>query len=81
MKHWPPLVQIVVQEHTVNREFAAAVKQENIKIVKEKVRVNYALKAATGQRQVQIAVTIARRVQLENTMVQRVARPMSARIV
>ena len=81
MKLWPPLVQIVVQEHTVNREFAAAVKQENIKMNMVKVRVNYALKAATGQRQVAQAAHRARRVQLENTMVQRVARPMSARIV
>jgi hypothetical protein len=46
VRHWHPLVQIVVQEHTVNLEFAAAVKQEDIKMNMVKVRVNYALKAA-----------------------------------
>ena len=81
MKHWHPLVQIVVREHTVNREFAAAVKQEDIKMKMVKVRVNYALKEATGQRQVAQAAHRARHVRLENTTGQRVARPMSVRIV
>ena len=41
---------------------------------KVKVRVNYALKAATGQRQVEAAAHRARRVQLENTTGTKVAR-------
>lgn len=65
--HWHPLVRIVQQEHMANRGFAAAVKQGNFKMNKVKVRVNYALKAATGQRQVEAAAHRARHVRLENT--------------
>ena len=79
--HWHPLVRIVLQEHTVNRGFAVFVKQGNFKMNKVKVRVNYALKAATGQRQVEAAAHRARRVQLENITGTKVARPMSGRIV
>ena len=79
--HWHPLVRIVLQEHTVNRGFAVFVKQGNFKMNKVKVRVNYALRAATGQRQVEAAAHRARRVQLENTTGTKVARPMSVRIV
>ena len=79
--HWHPLVRIVQQEHTVNRGFAVFVKQGNFKMNKVKVRVNYALKAATGQRQVARVAHRARHVHMGNTTVQRAARPMSARIV
>ena len=48
---------------------------------KVKVRVNYALKAATGQQQVEAAAHRARRVHMENITGTKVARPMSARIV
>ena len=79
--HWHPLVRIVLQEHTVNRGFAVFVKQGNFKMNKVKVRVNYALKAATGQRQVEAAAHRAHLVQLENITGTKVARPMSVRIV
>jgi len=75
--HCHPLVTIVVQGCTVDRGFAATAKQGNIKIMKEKVRVNYALKAATRQGQVELVAHRARHVRLGNTTVQRVARRMS----
>ena len=79
--HWHPLVRIVGLEHTVNRGFAVFVKQGNFKMNKVKVRVNYALKAATGQQQVEAAAHRARRVHMENITGTKVARPMSVRIV